>query len=155
MNDSSGKMVNAAYPGMAVTISGWKALPNAGDVAFEATEDDIKKAIANRRRRTEMEAALVDVEAINNSRKQERERRQVEAKFGPDAVKELDEQVESGPKELKLIIKADVSGSSEAVSNALQCIGNELAVTRIVSSTVGDVTESDVQLAKNAGGWYL
>ena len=57
-----------------------------------------------------------------------------------------------GPKELRLIIKGDVSGSVEAVVNALEVIGNDLAKTKIVATGVGDVLESDVMRAKAADG---
>lgn len=152
MNDSTGASVKAAYPGAAVTVSGWKTLPNAGDDVLEGSENDIKKAVANRMRKAEIETALVDVEAINSSRKEERERRELEATLGADAAKALESQASTGPKELKLVVKADVSGSIEAVVGALQGIGNDVAAAKIISSGVGDVTESDVQMAKSAGG---
>ena len=50
------------------------------------------------------------------------------------------------------MIKGDVSGSVEAVSNALEIIGNDIARTKIVATGVGDVTESDVMRAKAAEG---
>ena len=58
----------------------------------------------------------------------------------------------TGPKELRLVIKGDVSGSVEAVTNALEIIGNDVARTKIISTGVGDVTESDVMRAKAADG---
>ncbi|KAG6832679.1 hypothetical protein H0H92_012251 [Tricholoma furcatifolium] len=154
MNDSTGATVKAAYPGMAVTVSGWKTLPKAGDEVLEGTEAEVKKAIANRERKAEIEASLVDVEAINTSRRQERERRELELEMGEN-LEETKTEVEQGPKELRLIIKADVSGSAEAVEGALQGIGNKEAVTRIVSSGVGDVSESDVMMAKAVGGTII
>ena len=147
MTDSSGKTVKSASPGMAVTVSGWKTLPKAGDDVLQGTEADIKKAILNRQRKVDLEASLVDVEAINTSRREERERRELGAE-GVTAETEED----SGPKELKLVVKADVSGSAEAVVGALQGMGNHLATTKVIASSVGDVTESDVTLAKTAGG---
>ncbi|KAG5638157.1 hypothetical protein H0H81_001542 [Sphagnurus paluster] len=150
MNDSTGASVKAAYPGMAITVSGWKTLPNAGDEVLQGTEADVKKAVANRQRKAEIEATLVDVEAINSMRRQERERRELESELG-DAKEALSQETEQGPKELRLIIKADVSGSAEAVQGALQGIGNKEAVTRIVSSGVGDISESDVMMAKAIG----
>lgn len=154
MNDSAGKAVKVAHPGMAVTVSGWKTLPNAGDEVLEGPESDIKKAVANRQRKAELEASLGDVEAINSSRKQERERRELEAELGAEAAKELKQEEATGPKELRLIIKADVSGSAEAVVGALQGMGNHHAMTKIVSSGVGEVTESDIMMAQTAGGKF-
>ncbi|GLB35084.1 putative translation-initiation factor 2 [Lyophyllum shimeji] len=151
MNDSTGVSVKAAYPGMAITVSGWKTLPDAGDEVLQGTEAEVKKALANRQRKAEIEATLVDVEAINASRRQERERRELALELGEAATKTSVQDSEQGPKELRLIIKADVSGSAEAVQGALQGIGNKEAITRIVSSGVGEINESDVMKAKAVG----
>lgn len=151
MSDSTGATVNSALPGMAVTVSGWKSLPKAGDEVLQGTEAEVKRAITNRLRKAEIESSLVDVEAINSSRRQERERRALELQFGEDHKGPLPEE-NTGPKELRLIVKADVSGSAEAVVGALQGIGNKEAITRIISSGVGDITESDVMMAQAVGG---
>jgi translation initiation factor IF-2 len=155
MHDSSGKVVKSASPGMAVTVSGWKSLPDAGDEVLQGTESEIKRAIVNRRRKADTEASLADVEAINTSRQQERDRRQAELEVeaaGVDTVKPPKEEEPTGPKELRLLIKADVSGSAEAVEGALQGIGNHLAMTKVISSSVGAIMESDVMMAKTVGG---
>ncbi|KAJ7929227.1 hypothetical protein B0H13DRAFT_2228527 [Mycena leptocephala] len=159
MHDSNGTVVKTASPGMAVTVSGWKSLPDAGDEVLQGTESEIKRAIVNRQRKTDIQAALLDVEAINSSRQQERDRRQAELEAeaaeaaGQETVtvKPKDEEP-TGPKELRLLIKADVSGSAEAVEGALQGIGNHLAVTKVISSSVGPIMESDVMMAKAIGG---
>ncbi|XP_006458242.1 hypothetical protein AGABI2DRAFT_199688 [Agaricus bisporus var. bisporus H97] len=146
MTDSNGKSVKVATPGMAVTVSGWKTLPKAGDEVLDGKESDVKKALANRVRMAGIAASLADVDAINATRKEERERKKAEVNKTDnhiDPVAEAD-----GPKELKLIIKADVSGSAEAIEGALQGIGNKEAMTKIVSAGVGDVTDSDVLMAK-------
>ncbi|KAF8831713.1 hypothetical protein HHX47_DHR1000866 [Lentinula edodes] len=154
MNDSNGKPVKVATPGMAVTVSGWKSLPTAGDDVLQGSETNIKKAIANRERKAEIDSSLADVEAINQTRRQEREKRELELQSGKDAAA-ADEQTEDGPKELRLIVKADVSGSAEAVVGALQGIGNDVATTKVISSGVGDITDTDVTLAQNAGGMIV
>ncbi|KXN90545.1 Translation initiation factor IF-2 [Leucoagaricus sp. SymC.cos] len=146
MTDSAGKIVKTARPGMAVTVSGWKTLAKAGDDVLNGEESDVKRALANRVRQSEIAASLADVDAINAVRKEERERKQAEALSLNQATSTLPKL--HGPKELKLIIKADVSGSAEAVEGALQGIGNKEAKAKIVSSNVGDVTESDVLMAK-------
>lgn len=158
MNDSSGKPVKAAYPGMAVTVSGWKELPDAGDEVLTGTEAEVKKALANRLRKAEMESSLVDLEAINEQRRSERERerereeRERAAAEGEEAEEMKPESV--GPKELRLIIKGDVSGSVEAVKGAIEGIGNDIARVKVVSTGVGDVAESDVLRAKTAEGTF-
>ncbi|PFH50083.1 hypothetical protein AMATHDRAFT_146107 [Amanita thiersii Skay4041] len=148
MKDSTGAGVKSAYPGMAVTVSGWKTLPTAGEEVLQGAEAEVKKAVANRERKAEIEASLADVDAINASRQQDRQRRTLEAE-----TDELVEEVgETGVKELKLVVKADVSGSAEAVVGALQGIGNDKAMTKIIFSGVGDISEADVMMAKAVGG---
>jgi translation initiation factor IF-2 len=56
--------------------------------------------------------------------------------------------------ELRLIIKGDVSGSVEALTSAVQCIGNESARAKVVSTGVGEITESDIHLAKTSGSGF-
>lgn len=130
---------------MAVTVSGWKQLPSAGEEVLSGSEADIKKAWANRQRKAEIEASLVDLEAINSQRIEERRK---EGEEGDEQAGDTP----SGPKELRLVIKGDVSGSVEAVIGAVQDIGNKEAIVKIVSSGVGDVSESDVMMAKAADG---
>ncbi|OCH86556.1 initiation factor 2 [Obba rivulosa] len=144
LSDENGKAVKAAYPGMAVTVSGWKELPQAGDEVLTGTESEVKKAIANRVRKAEIEATLGDVEAINEQRRLEREDKDAEGDTAAPVV--------TGPKELRLVIKCDVSGSVEAVDGALRDIGNDVARVKIVTSGVGDITEADVMRAKAAEG---
>jgi translation initiation factor IF-2 len=148
MNDSSGVSVKAAYPGMAITVSGWKVLPNAGDEVLQGSEGDIKRAVVNRIRKAEIESTLIDVDAINSQRRQERERKEIEEATGQMPT----EEAAQGPKELRLVIKGDVSGSVEAVAGAVQGIGNKQAVVKVVSTGVGDVSESDVMMAKATNG---
>ncbi|KAH9934684.1 initiation factor 2 [Fomitopsis serialis] len=156
LHDANGKSVKTAYPGMAVTVSGWKELPNAGDEVLKGSESEIKKALANRERQADLEATLGDVEILNEQRRQDRDQKEKE-----EAAAEAGEQIEearskeNGPKELRLIIKADVSGSAEAVAGALQGIGNHVARTKIIATGVGDVSESDVMRAKAADGMIV
>lgn len=152
MLDSSDKPVKTAYPGMAVTVTGWKSLPNAGDEVLQGTEANVKKAIVNRERKAELLETMEDLEAINEQRRLERDRREAEAEASSESVNQCRVKQEQGPKELRLVIKGDVSGSVEAVVDALQCIGNKEACVKIVSSGVGDVTESDVFRAQVAQG---
>ncbi|KAJ6606487.1 hypothetical protein DFH09DRAFT_1387545 [Mycena vulgaris] len=155
MQDSNGQTVKTAPPGMAVMVSGWKSLPNAGDEVLQGTESEIKRAIANRQRKADIEASLLDIEAINANRQQERERRQAELEAetaGEEAEVKSKDETPTGPKEMRLLIKADVSGSAEAVEGALQGIGNHLAITKVISSGVGDILESDIMMAKAVGG---
>ena len=69
--------------------------------------------------------------------------------------KEKKAEEDTGAKELRLVIKADVSGSAEALTEALQYIGNDEARVKIVTSDVGEVSEPDVLRAKAADGTFL
>jgi translation initiation factor IF-2 len=154
MKDSSGNTVKEAYPGDAVTISGWKTLPDVGDDVLEGSEAEVKKAFTNRERRRAMHSSLKDIEVINVVRREERERRALETALGEDTERPtLD--TESGLVVLKLVVKADVSGSSEAIVAALEEIKNDKVTTKVISSGVGPVTESDIGLAKTAEGNLL
>ena len=146
MTDSTGSQIKVASPGMAVTVSGWKELPGAGDEALEGSEQDIKKAVSNRKRKAEEQAMITDIDAINTQRRLDREQRVLEEDDQLDATSET----EKKPHELRLVIKADVSGSVEALANALECIGNENARVKIVFSGVGEITEADILFAKTS-----
>ncbi|WVF66881.1 translation initiation factor IF-2 [Kwoniella sp. CBS 6097] len=162
MQDDKGKAIREALPGTPVSITGWKDLPSAGDELLEAVkgEDEAKKAVNNRKRDEERKRLMADVEQINAKRREERLRLEAEA-----AAAEAAENGETGEgaeneagaaakakederKMLRLVIKADVSGTVEAVVGSLEHIGNKEAGVKIIHTGVGDVTESDVALAQ-------
>jgi translation initiation factor IF-2 len=145
MTDSTGLPVKVAVPGMAVTVSGWKELPGAGDEVLEGAEQDVKKAVANRLRKAEEQAMMIDIDAINTQRRLDREQKEREETDQPEVTPEAVK-----PHELRLIIKGDVSGSVEALVSAVQCIGNEIAGVKIICTGVGEITETDIQLAKTS-----
>ncbi|GAA5968950.1 hypothetical protein JCM3765_002938 [Sporobolomyces pararoseus] len=164
----SGKTATSALPGQPVEVTGWKELPSAGDLVLEAkTEDEAKKAVQNRLRRIEQEKMWSDVEIINEKQRRDSEmllkRREEEEKAkakglrgnavihaGDAAVEELQEGGD-GVKELLLVIKADVSGTVEAVVGALENIGNKEAKVKILTSAVGDIAQGDIDMARAVG----
>lgn len=149
MVDSKGVSVATALPGMAVTVSGWKTLPKAGDEVLEGSDSDIKKALTNRVRKAEAESMQQDIEVINTTRRQERDAR---AEGNTDVSKP---DSDSGPKQVKIFIKADVSGSGEALEGALDGMGNKLVVSKVIATGVGDVSENDVMRAQAANGTHI
>ncbi|CAE6426386.1 unnamed protein product [Rhizoctonia solani] len=164
MTDDKNRPVKLAKPGDAVTVAGWKDVPAAGDEVLQAErEDDAKKAVANRKRVMETRALAEDVEKINEKRRmdkvlEEQEREADTAANGEpvsDTAPEVTKSSEPEVKELKLVIKGDVSGSVEAVAGALCGIGNKVARVKIVSQTVGDVSESDIARAKAVDGMVV
>ncbi|GAA5829303.1 hypothetical protein JCM3766R1_001052 [Sporobolomyces carnicolor] len=168
----SGKAATSALPGQPVEVTGWKELPAAGDLVLEAkTEDEAKKAVQNRLRRKEQEKMWSDVEVINEKQRKDQEvllkRREEEEKAkakglrgnavihaGDAAVEELQEG-NDGVKELLLVIKADVSGTVEAVVGALENIGNKEAKVKILTSAVGDIQQGDVDMARAVGATII
>jgi translation initiation factor IF-2 len=151
MADSTGSLVKVAVPGMAVTVSGWKELPGAGDEVLEGSEHDVKKAVANRLRKAEEHAMMIDIDAINTQRRLEREQKEHDEADQP--ASEITHET-AKLHELRLIIKGDVSGSVEALASAVQCIGNEIVRVKVVSTGVGEITESDIHLAKTSGSEF-
>ncbi|WVW79952.1 translation initiation factor IF-2 [Kwoniella bestiolae CBS 10118] len=156
MQDDKGKPLKEALPGTPVSITGWKELPSAGDELLEALkgEDEAKKAINNRKRDEERKRLMADVEQINIKRKEERMRLEAEAaalealELGESPTEQMEMKREEEKKFLRLVIKADVSGTVEAVVGSLEHIGNKEAGVKVVHTGVGEVVESDVSLAE-------
>ncbi|KZT58983.1 hypothetical protein CALCODRAFT_494224, partial [Calocera cornea HHB12733] len=150
MMDDKGNLVKEAIPGMPVTVAGWKELPEAGDEVLQAVkgEGDAKQAIDNRQRELEKRKLLEDVLKINESRKAERLDREEAAHAEHTGVDRETPEEHKGPKELRLVIKGDVSGTVEAVVGSVSGIGNDEVVTKVVHAGVGEVVESDVNLAQ-------
>lgn len=128
MTDWQGEKVTEAYPSIAVEILGLEGVPNAGD-AFDVvdSEQDAKKIIEHRK---EQEKNI----AQNSGQKLTLEEMFLQAG-------------DSGFKELNLIIKADVQGSLEAVRDSITKLGTDDVKTKVISSGVGGVNESDITLA--------
>lgn len=148
LKSPAGESMKLVGPGDAALVSGWKELPKAGDEVLQGTENEIKRALANRSRKADIEATIQDAEAINESRRAEREHREKEEEEGPSVAHSQEDQ----KKELRLVIKGDVSGTVEAVSGAVQGIGNHLAGVKVIATGVGEVSESDVMRAKAVDG---
>lgn len=169
MLDDKGNVEHAALPGAPVSITGWRDLPTAGDQLLEAIngEAEARRAIANRLRETERKKLLEDVEQINVKRREDRIRAE-EEEAEMTAIKEAGGNVfqaqvaatkkaaadarDGGKKELRLVIKGDVSGSVEAVVGSLEGIGNKEAGVKIIHTGVGEVAESDIDLAQATEG---
>jgi translation initiation factor IF-2 len=134
MYDSLGRQVPSAGPSTPVSVIGLNDVPSAGDQVHVIK--DIKKA-----------------QEIAESRKV-KERRSLVPSTGQKAMSLEDlhkalQEVEQ--LELKLIIKADVQGSVEAVADALTRLTSEKVKVSVVHSAAGAITEGDVNLAVAAG----
>ena len=127
LKDDYGREITVAGPSTPVEITGLNIPPSAGDkfMAFE-TEKQAKQVMETRKER--MKAADTNKSGMT-----------LEDLFG--SIKE-------GLKEIKVIVKADVNGSSEAVKSSLEKIKIEDVRVNIIRSSVGAITESDVVLAQ-------
>ena len=128
MFDDRGQPVREASPSTPVEILGLEDVPQAGD-RLQALEDTTKARQISVHRQTKLrEAAL--------------------AKCARLTLEHLHEQMAAGEvKELALIIKADVQGSVEVLSDTLGKLGNERVKTKVIHAGVGAITETDVLLA--------
>jgi translation initiation factor IF-2 len=131
MLDEHGNPVDEAGPSRPVLVLGFTSVPGAGDNFLVVPEDRVARQIAERRQARERNAELA----------QQR---------GRPSLEDLFERIEAGKVDtLNLILKGDVSGSVEAVEDALLKIevGDEVGL-RIIHRGVGAITENDVTLAK-------
>ena len=128
MMDDRGRRVKEAGPSVPVEITGLNDVPVGGDI-FNAVSDE-------RLARELVEQRLAE---------------QKEAQFNSQTKVTLDnlfEQMKEGDmKELKIIVKADVQGSVEAVRQSLEKLSNDEVRVHIIHGAVGAISESDVMLA--------
>ncbi|MFC1579284.1 translation initiation factor IF-2 [Thermodesulfobacteriota bacterium] len=132
MVNSRGKRVDSAGPSVPVEIYGISGVPMAGD-EFVAVEDE-KKA-----------------KQIIDHRMDQIKSKEV-GKQGIVSLDDLFEKIKEGEiKELNIVIKADVQGSLEALSDSLQKLSTPEVKLKIIHSSTGAITETDVMLASASG----
>ena len=128
MFDERGHRVQEAGPSIPVQLSGFDGLPTAGDI-FVAMEDESEaKEIATRRQLLAREQQFKQVRHTT--------------------LDDISAQIkQGGTKELKLIIKGDVGGSVEALSDSLHKLSRDEVKVNIILKGVGTISEGDVMLA--------
>jgi translation initiation factor IF-2 len=128
MIDDRGHKVEAAPPSFPVEILGLQGVPQAGD-SFVAVADEAKaRQVADYRQSKQREAELVKSSKIS--------------------LEELYNQIKAGDvKELRVVLKADVQGSVEALTEALRRMSTDEVKLRVIHGSVGGITESDILLA--------
>lgn len=132
MCDDKGKAVKEAGPSVPVEIMGLAEVPSAGD-DFAAVEDE------------KLARELVEKRKFDAKEEQFKLYKKV-------SLDNLFSQIEEGSmKKLPIIVKADVQGSVEAVSQSLSKLSNDEVKVEVIHGAVGAVTESDVMLAKASG----
>lgn len=129
MFDERNNPVEAATPAMPVQILGFTGMPLAGDVFTTVNTEQEARDISLKRQQLSREHGFRQVRRLTLD--------QISKQIAEGAVKEL-----------SIILKADVGGSVEAISDSLMALGSEEDVAvRIVHKGVGNIVESDVDLA--------
>ncbi len=128
MIDDAGIRIKEAGPSTPAEIVGLNGIPNAGDEFISVTSEKDAKQIAGHRMQKQRAKELAKKSRAN-----------LEKMFENLGAAEI--------KELKLIVKADVQGSIEALNDSLKELAKEEVDVKIVHSGTGTINESDVSLA--------
>lgn len=126
-DDKAQQQLNAG-PSTPVEILGLSGVPKAGELLHAVADEKSARVLAEHRRQ----------------RRIEKER----ARIAPLSLDKFIDSMKAGVKELKLIIKADVQGSVEAMALAVAKLSTQEVKVSVVQSGVGGITETDVNLAK-------
>ena len=131
MKNDKGQKVKKAGPSTPVEVMGLTEVPEAGDTFYEVKNEKMAKHLIERRKRQERE------KTINENNKV--------------TLSNLFEKMETeNLKQLNIIVKADVQGTSEALKQSLEKLSSDEVKVKVIHAVAGAVTESDVQLAKAA-----
>ena len=126
MTDDKGRKLNTAGPSVPVEIMGLAEVPEAGDLFSAVSDERMARELAEQRK----------------AKKKEEEQNSNKV-----SLDDLFSQIESGVKNLNIVIKADVQGSAEAVKASLAKLSNEEVKVAVLHAGAGGITESDVMLA--------
>ena len=128
MENEKGQRIQKAGPSTPLQLTGFDETPQAGDRLVVPKDERTAKEIANQRQQIRREQSLRHVKHLT--------------------LDDLSRRMALGEvSELNIIIKADVDGSIEALSGALQKLGSEEVSVNIIHTGSGAITESDVLLA--------
>ncbi|OGX26867.1 MAG: translation initiation factor IF-2 [Omnitrophica WOR_2 bacterium RIFCSPHIGHO2_02_FULL_45_21] len=136
MFNEFGKRISEAPPSMSVEVLGLPGLPEAGEKFFVFSDEKKAKELASKRKQELRERELKPVKTMS--------------------LEDLSDQIKEGKvKELKLIIKADVGGSLEAINESLKKLATAEVKLNIIHEAVGSINVSDVILAEASGAIIL
>ena len=134
--DDRGNQLDAAFPGMPITVLGLNGTPEAGDEVVVVGDEAKAREITAYRQRKKRDLASVA--------------------SGRGTLEQMFEKIKDGEaEELPVVIKADVHGSLEAITGALNKMGTTEVKARILHGAVGGINESDVVLARASGGFII
>ncbi len=128
MTDENGKKLTEAGPSVPVEIMGLAEVPTSGDIFNAVTDERLARELVEQRKTAAKEELFSQYQKVT--------------------LDNLFDQMHEGEmKELAIIVKADVQGSVEAVTQSLQKLSNDEVRVRVIHGAVGAVSESDVMLA--------
>ncbi len=128
MFDERGNKVQDAPPSTPVLVIGFEGAPQAGDTFVVVDSDRMAREVGLKRQQLKREQDQKQVHHVT--------------------LDEIAQQISiGGVKELPLIVKGDVDGSVEALSDSLMKLSNEEVIVRVIHKGVGGISESDVLLA--------
>jgi translation initiation factor IF-2 len=128
MINDLGQKVELAPPSSPVEILGLQGVPQAGDSFIAVTDESKARQVAEHRHTKQRETELVKSSKVS--------------------LEELYDQIKTGDvKELRVVLKADVQGSVEALTDALTRMSTTEVKLRVLHGSVGGITESDILLA--------
>ncbi len=132
MQDDRGVKIETAGPATPVEVTGFEDLPQAGDT-FQVVADESKaRSIVSFRQLKEREHAMASSSRLS--------------------LEQLFSKIQEGKvKDLPIILKTDVSGSMEVLSQSLKALSNEKVKISLLHAGVGAVTINDVLLASASG----
>jgi len=173
LHNEAGVSVYEAGPGTPVEVDGWRDQPNAGDEVLQApNEQKATSVVEYRSELVERKRMTTDMEAINEARRMEATKRaeaEAAAREAKDAQREEVEEpvkrertyetedltVQPAHQTVPFIVKADVSGSVEAVTAYLLQMTNPLCSPTLLRAGVGPVSEFDIEHAAAANGHII
>lgn len=128
LTDDRGKALKSAGPATPVEVLGFQELPEAGDILYRVTNQRKAQEVAEARK-AQMGTSPSSIGA-------------------PRGLEQLQAMMQSGDvKELKLVVKADVQGSIEALKKSFAELSTEKVKVNVIHTGVGGITENDVTLA--------
>ena len=128
MIDDRGRKLESAGPSMPVEILGLTGVPAAGDTFIAVADEAKARQVAEHRRAKQRESELATTSKVS--------------------LEDLYQQIQAGGvKALKVVLKADVQGSVEAIRDALTRLSTDEVKLSVIHSSVGGINESDVLLA--------
>ncbi|MGP1608776.1 MAG: translation initiation factor IF-2 [Clostridium sp.] len=136
MINYKGERIVKAGPSVPVEVMGLNLVPQAGETFYEVSDEKTAKKLVERRKREQREEKIGRSRAVT--------------------LEELYSNISEGNlKKLNIIVKADVIGSAEAIKKSFENLSTEEIAVKVIHSSVGGVTTTDVSLAKVANALII